>query len=132
MARIDDPLLVRRFERLRNLRRDRQRINNWNRAVRDAIGQRRPFDQLHHQRDGPARLLQAVDVRDVRVVQRRENFGFALKAGEPVGVRRDRRRQDFDRDLALQVGIGGAVHLTHAAHAEQGDDVIRTESRAGC
>ena len=38
---VDDPLLVRRFERLGDLLRDRQRLVDGDRSLRDAIGERR-------------------------------------------------------------------------------------------
>ena len=66
-------------------------------------------DPLHHQRNGPVGLLQSVDVRDARMVQRREDFGFALEPGEPVWIARHRSRQHFEGDLALQVRVGGSV-----------------------
>ena len=56
---------------------------------RNAVGQRRPLDQFHHQRESSVRLLQAVDVRDVRMVQDGEDFGFALEPREPLGIRAD-------------------------------------------
>ena len=34
-------------------------------------------------------------------VQRRKDFGFALQAGEAIGVSGEQRRQDLDRDLAF-------------------------------
>ena len=48
------------------------------------------------------------------------DFGFALEAGEPVGVGGERRRQDLDRDLALQLRVGRAIDLAHAAGADGG------------
>ena len=39
---MDDPLLVRRFERFRDLPRDRQRLIDRDRSMRDAVGERRP------------------------------------------------------------------------------------------
>ena len=45
-----DPLLMRGFERLGDLPRDGQRFIDRNRALRDSVGERRPLDQLHHQR----------------------------------------------------------------------------------
>ena len=39
---MDDALLVRGFERLGDLPRDRQRLGERKRALRDAIGERRP------------------------------------------------------------------------------------------
>ena len=50
---VDDALLVRRFQSLGNLPRDRQRLVERDRALRDAVGQRRPLDQLQHQRRTP-------------------------------------------------------------------------------
>ena len=44
------PALVRRFERVRDLSRDRQRFVDRNRAPRDALREILAFDQLHHQR----------------------------------------------------------------------------------
>ena len=54
--------------------------------VRDAIGERRPFDQLHHQRADAAGFLEAVDLRDVRVIERREHLRFALEPREAIGI----------------------------------------------
>jgi hypothetical protein len=79
----------------------------------------------------PVRLLQPVDVRDVRMVQGGEDFGFALEACQALGVSRHRLWQHLDGDLALQVGVGGAIDLAHAACAEGGQDLIRAEARAG-
>jgi hypothetical protein len=90
---MDDPLLVRRFERLGDLRRDRQRFGERDRPFRNAVGQRRPLDELHHQREGSVRLLQAVDMRDVRMVQGGEDFGFALESGQSLGISPHRLRQ---------------------------------------
>ena len=47
----------------------------------------------------PSASLEAVDRRDVRMVERREHFRFALKASQPLRVAGDRVRQDLDRDL---------------------------------
>ena len=47
---VDDALLVRRFERLGDLFRDRQRFIEWNWPLRDPIGERRPLDQLQDER----------------------------------------------------------------------------------
>ena len=49
-----------------------------------------------------------------------------MKAGEPVSISLDRRRRHFNSDLALQVRVGGAIHLAHTADPEEGDDFIPT------
>ena len=66
---MDDPLVVRRFERLGDLLRDRQRLVERDRAARDPLRQILAFDQLHDERAHPADFFKTMDVRDVRVVQ---------------------------------------------------------------
>ena len=129
---MDDALLVRRLERLGDLVGDWQRLVERNRATRDALRQIVALDQFHHERAvTPPALLQAVDCSDVRMVQRGEDFRFALEARKPLGVTSDRRRQDLDRDLALQLRVGRPIHLAHAAGADRGGDFVGTEACAG-
>ncbi len=66
---MDDPLLMCRFEGFGDLLRDGQRVVERDRATRDALRQIVALDQFHHERTHTARLFEAVDVRDVRVIQ---------------------------------------------------------------
>jgi hypothetical protein len=68
---MDDALFVCGFERAGDLRRDRERLVQRHRALCDAIRQRGPLDELHDERDHATALLEAVDLRDVRMVERR-------------------------------------------------------------
>ena len=47
---VNDAVLMRGFQRLRDLLRDRQGLRDGHAPSGDAIGQRRPLDQLQHQR----------------------------------------------------------------------------------
>ena len=67
----------------------------------------------------PSALFNAVNGADVRVIQRGEHPRLALEARAPVGLRRERRRQDFDRHLAPKRLVVRAVDLAHSANAEQ-------------
>ena len=127
---MNDPLLVRGFEGIRNLRRDRERLVDRDRALRDAVGQRRSFDQLHHERRRTLGSFQAVDRRDVEMAQRSEDLCLALEPREPLTVGGERFRQDFDRDRPVQVRVGGAIDFTHPAHADLGADFVRAEAGA--
>ena len=98
---MDDALLVRRFERLGDLPRDRQRLVERNRPVRDPIGERRPLDQLHHQRVQAAGVFEAVDLRDVRMIQRREHCASRLNRARRSGSLANAPEQDLDRDVAF-------------------------------
>ena len=85
------PLLVRRFERFGNLTRDGQRLVQRNRPARDSVGERRPIDQLQHQRAHAARLFEAVDRGDVRVIERGEHLRFAREPRQAVRIDGERR-----------------------------------------
>ena len=71
---MDDPLLVRGFERLGDLGRDGERFVDGKRAARDALVQALAVDELEDEEQCPPRFLDAVDGADVRVVQRRETW----------------------------------------------------------
>ena len=60
------------------------------RAMR--CGQILALDEFHHERGEVGRLLEPVDRGDVRMVQRGEHFGFALKPREAIRIAGDRRR----------------------------------------
>ena len=124
---VDDALLVRRRQRLGDLFRDRQRLVECDSAVCDPVRERRSLDQFHHERENAVRLLEAVNVRDVRMVQGGEDFGFTLKPGEAVRVRRHALRQHLDRHLAFQVRVGGSVDFAHPAGPECADDLVGAE-----
>ena len=85
---MDDSVHVRRFHRLGNLFGDRQRLVDRDGALCDAVCERRPLDQLHHQRRRASRSLQAIDRRDVGVIERREDFRFTLEPRQPLRIRR--------------------------------------------
>jgi hypothetical protein len=103
---MNDPLLVRGFEGQRDLPRDRQSFVERHGSAPDALRQIVAFDELHHEGGHAAAFFETVNAGDVRVIQRREHFGFALKPREPIGVGCERRRQDLDRNLALESGVG--------------------------
>ena len=128
---VDDALLMRGFERLGDLFRDGQRFVQRNGTVSNAVSERRSFDQFHHERDGAIRLLEAVNVGDVRMIQGCEDFRFTPESGQPLGIAGERCRQDLDGDFAFEVRVARAIHLAHAARAEQGDDLVGADARAG-
>ena len=79
---MDDPLAVRSVQRGSHLHRDLHRLIGSHRSLLDAIGQRRPLDQLHHQIVGP----DVVERADVRMVERGDGARFALEAiGKSLG-----------------------------------------------
>ena len=51
-----------------------------------AVLQGWPFDVFQNEGGGVAAFFQAVDLRDVRMVERGQHLGFALEARQPLGV----------------------------------------------
>jgi hypothetical protein len=75
-------------------------------------------------------FFEAVDVGDVGMIQRGQGLGFALEAREPVGVVRERVRQDLDRDVSVQRRVASPIHLAHSAFAQLSGDFVDAETRA--
>ena len=126
-----DALFVRCGQRVHNLQRNGACLVDRDGASRNTVFERRAFDQLHHERPPVAGLFDSVEMRDVRVVERREHFGFALESREALWIARDVWRKDLERDFALQLRIAGAVHLAHSTSAEHAGDLKRADACAG-
>ena len=94
-------------------------------STRNDLGQIAAVDELHHKGAG----LDAVDVRDVWMIERGERPGLALEAPQPFGIGCKGLRQDFQRDVAAKFRIASAIDLAHAARAEEGNNLIARDSR---
>ena len=127
---VDDPVFVCRFERLRDLSRDRERLLERHESAGDPPGQVFTLDELHHKGRDAVGVFQSIDGRDVRMIQRGKDFSFALKAGQPVRVPRQRRREDLDGDLPFQFRIRRAIDLAHPPRSQRGEDLVRADARA--
>jgi hypothetical protein len=127
---MNDSLLVCSVKRFRDLFRNRQRFVERDRSTRNALRQIIPFDQFHHQRANTAGFFEAVDVRDIRVIQGGERLCFAGEPGQSVVVAREQIGQDFERDVTIQFRVAGAVDDPHSAFANLGDDFVDAEPGA--
>lgn len=76
---MNDALLMRGFQRLGNLTRDRQNLVHWDWPAGNAIRERLTVHEFHDERLDAIRFLQTINRRDLGMVQCREHFGFALK-----------------------------------------------------
>ena len=62
-------------------------------------------------------VFETVDCPDVRMIERCEQLCFAFEARYAIGVLREQRRQELQRDVAPKLSVAGAIHLPHAASA---------------
>ena len=89
---MDDASFVRGLESVGDLVSDRDGLTERHRPLRDAIGERLSLDELENEGVNVCRILDAVDRRDVRVVERREDLRFALEARDALAIEREARR----------------------------------------
>ena len=90
---MDDALLVRGFECVGYLPRDVERVLERDPGgAQGHVSERLAIDQLHDQRVHAATFLDAVNLRDVRMIERREDVRLTLEACTR-GQRRRRTRQ---------------------------------------
>jgi hypothetical protein len=129
---MNNPLLVGSFEGFGNLFGDRESLVYRNRSLYDAVGERWPLHQLHHERLDAVGLLQAVDVGDVRMIERGEDLRLTPESRESIRVRRERIRQHLQSIVPLERRVVGPPDLAHAAFTNEGGDFIRTDACAGC
>jgi hypothetical protein len=94
------------------LARDGERFADRHRSAPQAIGQRRAVDKLEDEAAPGPDILNAIDGADVRMIERREDLGFAIEAGAPLGIACEYLGQHFDRDLASELGLPGAIDLS--------------------
>jgi hypothetical protein len=122
-------VLVCRRESRQELSRDVERLLV--REVADPLQQRReifPIDELHRQEVLAGHLRDVVHAADVRMRELPRDADFGEEALTAYRVRRQRRRQEFQRDGLAELQIVGAIDLAHPAAAEQADDAIPRRS----
>ena len=76
-------------------------------------------------------IFDAVDCGDVGLVEAGEDLRLPREPGETVRISREGVWEDLQRDLAVELGVGGLPDLAHAALAEEGGDVVVPEAGAG-
>ena len=64
------------------------------------------------------------------MVEAGENLRLTLEPGEAIRIGGEGFGEDLQGDLALELGVGGLIHLPHAALADEGGDVVVPESGA--
>ena len=86
--------------------------------ARNPIGQRRTLDQLHDERRGVPAVLEPVDVRDVRVIQRGEHLRLSPEPRQPVGSPAIASGSTFSATSRFELRVARAVDLAHPAGAD--------------
>ena len=125
---VDDPLRVRRLERVRDLDAELEQLADLERPPADPLGQRLALEQLHRDEVAALVLVDRVHRADAGVVERRGGLRLPLEALERGGVLRQLCRQELERDVPAELRVFRLVHDTHAAAAQlRRDPVVRDD-----
>lgn len=129
---VRDRLVVRGLERRRDLRRDPQGLVHGHRAAGEALSEAVTVDEFQHEHMRGSGVLEPVDLRDVGMVQRREQLRFPSEARHTLGIRREGLRQQLERNISLQSRIPGAIDVAHPAGADQLLHDIGADDNTAC
>ena len=128
---MDDALFVSGLQCPGDLAGDGHRFANRDGSLRDPIRERGSVHELQHQGAHAVGVFEAMNLRDVWMIEGGEGFCLALEPRESFGVARERFRQDLQRNVTIQPRVAGAIHLAHAASADFGGDFVGAVARAG-
>ena len=68
-------------------------------------------------------------LRDVGMIQGREDPRLSLEPGQTVCIVGEFRRQNLEGDVPAQLGVSGAIHLTHPARSDVANDLVHAVAR---
>ena len=120
-------MAVRFVERVGELASKFENLFEGERTFFEALRKRLAFEALHDEIVGAVLMADVIENTDVRMIQAGNCPCFALEALLVDGVIRNLRRENFDRDGAVEARIARAKDFAHAARTQRGDNFIRTE-----
>src|SRR5262249_4568255 len=106
-------------ERITEGARNFDDLLDWESALRNQAIHRDTFHELHGEKVNAVALFHRVDRNNVRMVKLGENPGFPAKACEAFRILSHFSGQDFERYIASQLRVCGAIHFAHSAHTER-------------
>ena len=127
---VNDAGLVRRLEPLGDLPTHVDGLVDGQRSALQPRLEVLARHELHREEACVAHLVDAEDPGDVRVVQRRERLGLALETPQPLVVLGEVLGQHFDRNIALEARVFGAIDLAHPSGPEGTEDLVEGKGLA--
>lgn len=64
------------------------------------------------------------------MIERGQHLRLTFESREAIGIECKRFRQDLERDISIKLRVARAVHLTHAASADGGNEFVGPKSTA--
>ena len=127
---VHDPLGVGRFERIGDLKAERQQLVHFHGLPAHLLRQGLALQQLHDDEVPPFVLFNGVDGADVRVIERGSGARLALEALQQLAVLGHFRRKKLQGHAAAELGILGFVHHSHATRTQFAENLVMQEGLA--
>jgi len=127
---MDDALVVSGLQCVSDLAGNEQRFVSRDGALRDAIREGGTVHKFQDQRPYTVGLFEAVNVRDMRMIEGGECLCFAFEPRQSLEIPRERLGQDLQRDVTIQPRVARTIHLAHATGSERRQDRVRPERLA--
>src|SRR5215831_18737416 len=121
---MNDSLAMGRVQRISNLDAKRQNHLRIERAPRDTLFQSHPFQQLHGNERLAVLFADVVNGADVRVIEGGSSLGFALKAGERLGIAGYLIGEELEGNKTVKPSIFSLVDHAHATATELLNDAV--------
>ena len=121
---MDDPLRVRRVQRIAHLNPEVQKCFGLERSGSDKLLERLALQQLHRHERLALELTNVVNRADVGVVERGSRLGFAAEALQSLLIVRQSLGQELEGDEAIEARVLRLIHYPHAAATELFEDTI--------
>jgi hypothetical protein len=125
---VDDTVLVGGRKGVGDLRSDLERLGQGERPLLQRLGERLAAQVLHHEERLALLLPDVVQRADGGVLEGGDGARLPLEAGAQRGIESELRRQDLQRDRALEAGVAGPVDLAHAPGPDQVENLVRAEA----
>src|ERR1700729_265746 len=89
------------------------RFADWQWATLQLLPQGLALQQLGDQIRCAFKCAEAVNGKNVGMVQSRGRLRLLLETPQPIGILRDKGRQYLDRDFTFQNRVASAINLAH-------------------
>src|SRR5271163_2762761 len=107
---MDDAFFMRRRQRVAQRAGKLDDLFEWESASGDQAVERLTFHQLHGEKVDAVAFLDRIDGDDVGMVELGKGLRLAAKAPQSLGILRHLSRQYFERYIAAELRVGGAIH----------------------
>ena len=97
-------------------------------APGDALRERLPFNEFEYESLRRMVVFEPEYLRDVGMIQGREDPRLPLEPGQTVCIVGEFRRQNLEGDVPAKPAVSGAIHLPHPARPDGANDLVHAEA----